>query len=108
MAVDGAPQITATAEGMRARIDVAASHAHRALEGRSTLPQLRPMKPGTEIDAGRRPVVEAALRQSGDRFVANDLLDRPATISAVADHRTRDIEQKSTSCGKSALIAVLD
>jgi len=71
LAIAAAQQITATAEAI-ARIDVAASHAHRAAEGGWTLPHLTD-EPCLEIDAGRHPVVEAALQQSGDRFVANDL-----------------------------------
>jgi len=71
LAIAAAQQITATAEAI-ARIDVAASHAHRAAEGGWTLPHLTE-EPCLEIDAGRHPVVEAALQQSGDRFVANDL-----------------------------------
>src|SRR6476660_4195541 len=62
-----APQITATAEAI-ARIDVAASHAHRAAEDSWCLPQLGD-QPCLEIDGGRHPVVEAALRQSGERFI---------------------------------------
>jgi DNA mismatch repair protein MutS len=71
LAVAAAPLITATAEAI-ARIDVAASHAHRAVEGGWTLPHLTD-EACLEIEAGRHPVVEAALRQSGERFVANDL-----------------------------------
>src|SRR5205085_3154795 len=71
MVVAAAPQITSTAEAI-ARIDVAASHAHRAAEGGWAKPQLRD-QPCLEINAGRHPVVEAALRDGGERFVANDL-----------------------------------
>src|SRR4051794_26910212 len=71
LAVAAAPQITATAEAI-ARVDVAASHAHRAAEGGWTAPQLTD-EPCLEIEAGRHPVVETALKDSGERFVANDL-----------------------------------
>src|SRR5438445_621813 len=57
LAIAAAAQITATAEAI-ARIDVAASHAHRAAEGGWTLPQLTD-QPCLEIEAGRHPVVEA-------------------------------------------------
>src|SRR5438132_3898854 len=68
LAVAAAPQITATAEAI-ARIDIAASHAQRAAEGGWTRPQLTD-QPCLEIEAGRHPVVEAALRDSSERFVA--------------------------------------
>ncbi|MBV9528142.1 MAG: DNA mismatch repair protein MutS, partial [Sphingomonas sp.] len=71
LAVGAAAQITATAEAI-ARIDVAASHAHRAAEGGWCKPHLTD-EPCLDIVAGRHPVVEAALRQNGERFVANDL-----------------------------------
>src|SRR6185503_18011656 len=67
LAVAAAPQITATAEVI-ARIDVAASHAHRAAEGSWTRPELTE-ESCIEIEAGRHPVVEAALQQGGERFV---------------------------------------
>ena len=51
--------IVATAEAI-ARIDVAASHAHRAVEGGWCAPQVTD-EPCLEIEAGRHPVVEAAL-----------------------------------------------
>jgi DNA mismatch repair protein MutS len=103
LAVSAAPQITATA-GAIARIDVAASHAHRAAEGGWTLPYLTD-EPCLEIDAGRHPVVEAALGQSGDRFVANDLSmgssDRLWLITGP------NMGGKSTFLRQTALIALL-
>ena len=103
LAIAAAPQITATAEAI-ARIDVAASHAHRAAEGGWTLPHLTD-EPCLEIDAGRHPVVEAALVQSGDRFVANDLSmgssDRLWLITGP------NMGGKSTFLRQTALIALL-
>jgi DNA mismatch repair protein MutS len=103
LAVDAARQITTTAEAI-ARIDVAASHAHRAAEGGWTLPQLTD-QPCLEIDDGRHPVVEAALRSSGERFVANDLSmgpnDRLWLITGP------NMGGKSTFLRQTALIAVL-
>ena len=72
LAVAAAPQITATAEAI-ARIDVAASHAHRAAEGgwiaaaahRRAVPRDRSRPPS----GGR----ERAPATAGERFVANDL-----------------------------------
>ena len=103
LAVGAAPQITATAEAI-ARIDVAASHAHRAAEGGWTLPQLTE-QPCLEIEGGRHPVVEAALRDCGERFVANDLSigpnDRLWLITGP------NMGGKSTFLRQAALIAVL-
>ncbi len=102
-AVAAAPQITGTAEAI-ARIDVAAGHAQRAAEGGWTLPQLTD-QPCLEIEAGRHPVVEAALADSGDRFVANDLslgpTDRLWLITGP------NMGGKSTFLRQAALIALL-
>ena len=70
LAVAAAPRIAATADAI-ARIDVAASHAARAAEGGWCLPHLTE-QPCIELEAARHPVVEGALRQVGERFVAND------------------------------------
>jgi DNA mismatch repair protein MutS len=103
LAVAAAPQITGTAEAI-ARIDVAASHAQRAAEGGWTLPQLAD-QPCLELEAGRHPVVEAALRDGGERFVANDLAmssnDRLWLITGP------NMGGKSTFLRQTALIAVL-
>ncbi|HET7604552.1 MAG TPA: DNA mismatch repair protein MutS [Sphingomicrobium sp.] len=103
LVVAAAPQITATAEAI-ARIDVAGSHAHRAAEGGWTLPQLTD-EPCLDVDAGRHPVVEAALQQTGERFVANDLSmganDRLWLITGP------NMGGKSTFLRQAALIAVL-
>src|SRR5436305_8801595 len=103
LAVAAAPKITATAEAI-ARIDVAASHAHRAAEGGWCLPHLTD-QPCLEIEGGRHPVVEAALHGSGERFVANDLsigpTDRLWLITGP------NMGGKSTFLRQAALIAVL-
>ena len=103
LALAGAQRITATAEAI-ARIDVAASHAQRSAEGGWTLPQLTD-EPGLAIEGGRHPVVESALKDSGERFVANDL-------SLGADDRLwlitgPNMGGKSTFLRQAALIAVL-
>jgi DNA mismatch repair protein MutS len=95
--------ITATAAAI-GRIDVAASHAQRAAEGGWVLPHLTD-QPCLEIDAGRHPLVETALQQTEDRFVANDL-------SLGADDRLwlitgPNMGGKSTFLRQAALIAVL-
>ena len=103
VAVAAAARITATAEAI-ARIDVAASHAHRAAEGGWCAPHLTD-QPCLEIEAGRHPVVEAALRDSGARFVANDLSlgpnDRLWLITGP------NMGGKSTFLRQAALIVVL-
>ena len=70
LTVAAASRIAATADAI-ARIDVAASHAARAAEGGWCLPHLVD-QPCLELEAARHPVVEEALRQDGERFVAND------------------------------------
>ena len=70
LAAAAAPRIAATADAI-ARIDVAASQAARAAEGGWCLPHLVE-QPCLELEGGRHPVVEEALRQEGERFVAND------------------------------------
>jgi DNA mismatch repair protein MutS len=69
-AVGHAPAIAETADAI-ARIDVATSHAERAAEAGWCLPELLD-QPCLEIVGGRHPVVESALRGSGERFIAND------------------------------------
>ena len=62
--------IAATAAAL-ARIDVAAANAERAAEGDWCRPEIAE-DTGLTITGGRHPVVEAALAQAGERFVAND------------------------------------
>jgi DNA mismatch repair protein MutS len=103
IALASSSAITATADAI-ARIDVAASHASRAAEGGWCRPLLSD-QPCLEIEAGRHPVVEAALRGTGERFVANDLLlgtgDRLWLITGP------NMGGKSTFLRQAALIAVL-
>jgi DNA mismatch repair protein MutS len=62
--------IAATAAAL-ARIDVSAGQAERAAEGGWCRPEIVD-EACLEIESGRHPVVEAALAQAGERFVAND------------------------------------
>jgi DNA mismatch repair protein MutS len=62
--------IAATAAAL-ARIDVAAGLAERAAEGGWSRPGIAG-DASLEVEAGRHPVVEAALARAGERFVAND------------------------------------
>src|SRR5439155_1176455 len=103
LAVAAAPQITATAEAI-ARIDVAASHAQRAAEGGWAAPQLTD-EPCLEIEGGRHPVVESALNETGERFIANDLALGPADRLWLITGP--NMGGKSTFLRQTALIAVL-
>ncbi len=103
LAVASASRITSTA-GAIARLDVAASHAQRAAEGGWTRPAITD-QPCLEVESGRHPVVESALGQAGERFVANDLSigpdDRLWLITGP------NMGGKSTFLRQAALIAVL-
>ncbi len=63
-------RITAAADAL-ARLDVAAGHAVRAVEGGWSRPEFADYA-CLEVEGGRHPVVEAALAAQGDRFIAND------------------------------------
>ena len=103
LAVASTSRIIATAEAI-ARIDVAASNAQRAAEGGWCAPHITD-EPCLEIEAGRHPVVETALGDSGERFVANDLRlrsdDRLWLITGP------NMGGKSTFLRQAALIALL-
>jgi DNA mismatch repair protein MutS len=96
-------RIADTADAL-ARLDVAAGLAERAAEGGWARPRLVD-HPCFEIEAGRHPVVEAALTRSGDRFVANDCrLSEDARLWLVTGP---NMGGKSTFLRQNALIAVL-
>ena len=103
LALAASDAILATADAV-ARIDVAAGNAARAAEGQWTLPSLTD-QPCLEIEGGRHPVVERALAECGERFIANDLSlgpnDRLWLITGP------NMGGKSTFLRQSALIAVL-
>jgi DNA mismatch repair protein MutS len=103
LAIAAAAQITATAEAV-SRIDVAASHAHRAAESGWCLPELTDQS-CLEIDGGRHPVVESALREAGERFIANDLSLGPADRLWLITGP--NMGGQSTFLRQTALIAVL-
>ncbi|MGQ3179906.1 MAG: MutS-related protein, partial [Blastomonas fulva] len=87
-----------------ARIDVAAGHAAMAAEGDYACPELT-QEPCIAIQAGRHPVVEAALRKQGQAFVANDCAlserDRLWLVSGP------NMGGKSTFLRQTALIVLL-
>ncbi|HEU5481894.1 MAG TPA: DNA mismatch repair protein MutS, partial [Sphingomicrobium sp.] len=101
--IEQSQQILATADAL-ARIDVAASHAERASEGGWSKPQVTD-EPCLDIEGGRHPVVESALRETGERFVANDLsLGRDDRLWLITGP---NMGGKSTFLRQAALIAVL-
>jgi DNA mismatch repair protein MutS len=91
-----------------ATIDVAAALAEVAAAGDWARPEVDQTL-AFEIEGGRHPVVEAALRQSGDPFVANDctlsgLVGLGGRIAVVTGP---NMAGKSTYLRQNALIAVL-
>ncbi len=103
LAVAQTATILATADAL-ARVDVAAANAERAAEGGWALPQLTE-EACLEIEGGRHPVVESALRETGERFVANDLrLGRDDRLWLITGP---NMGGKSTFLRQAALIAVL-
>jgi DNA mismatch repair protein MutS len=98
-----AESIAATADAV-ARLDVAAALAERAAEGGWCRPHFVD-RHCFEVSGGRHPVVEEAVRQSGDRFVANDcLLSEEARLWLVTGP---NMGGKSTFLRQNALIALL-
>jgi DNA mismatch repair protein MutS len=103
LALGESSKILATADAL-ARIDVAAGNAQRAAEGGWASPQITE-QPCLEIEGGRHPVVESALRDSGERFVANDLsLGRDDRLWLITGP---NMGGKSTFLRQAALAAVL-
>jgi DNA mismatch repair protein MutS len=95
--------IAAAADAI-ARFDVAAGLAERAVEGGWCRPALVE-HPCLEIEAGRHPVVEAAVAKAGARFVANDC--RLCDDSRLWLVTGPNMGGKSTFLRQNALIAVL-
>ncbi|TXC74390.1 DNA mismatch repair protein MutS [Sphingorhabdus soli] len=96
-------RITAAADAL-ARLDVAAGHAVRAVEGGWTRPGFADT-PCLEIEGGRHPVVEAALATRNERFVANDCgLSRENRLWLVSGP---NMGGKSTFLRQNALIVLL-
>jgi len=95
--------IAATADAL-ARLDVSAGLAERAAEGGWARPQLVDHA-CFEIVGGRHPVVEEAVRRTGERFVANDCgLSETNRLWLVTGP---NMGGKSTFLRQNALIAVL-
>ena len=95
--------IAAAADAL-ARLDVAAALAERAVEGGWCRPKIMPHA-CFEVEGGRHPVVEAAVRAAGERFVANDCkLSEESRLWLVTGP---NMGGKSTFLRQNALIAVL-
>ena len=87
-----------------ARLDVAAALAERAVEGGWCRPRFAET-PCFEVEAGRHPVVEDAVRKAGGRFVANDLrLGEDKRLWLITGP---NMGGKSTFLRQNALIALL-
>ena len=98
-----AEPIAATADAL-ARLDVAAALAERAIEGGWCRPHLEEHA-CFDVEGGRHPVVEEALKASGARFVANDCrLDEAERLWLVTGP---NMGGKSTFLRQNALIAIL-
>ena len=102
--VGAARQTIAVTAAALARIDVAAGQAERAAEGGWCRPEIVE-EPCLSIEGGRHPVVEAALAQGSERFVAND-------CTLAADDRLwliggPNMGGKSTFLRQNALIVLL-
>ncbi|VWX53566.1 DNA mismatch repair protein MutS [Novosphingobium sp. 9U] len=87
-----------------ARIDVAAGQAERAAQGGWSAPEIVDAT-CLEIEAGRHPVVEAALAAQGERFVANDC--RLAAYDRLWLIGGPNMGGKSTFLRQNALIVLL-
>jgi len=105
--------VLAEAEGLAAlsaglaEIDLAAAMADLAQAQDWTMPVLDDSR-DFEVEEGRHPVVEAALRRSGDAFVANDCaLSAGAETAAVWLVTGPNMAGKSTFLRQNALIAIL-
>jgi DNA mismatch repair protein MutS len=87
-----------------ARLDVASALAERAVEGGWCKPQFT-QQPVLEVENGRHPVVEAALKQQGARFVGNACaLNATKRLWLITGP---NMGGKSTYLRQNALIAVL-
>jgi DNA mismatch repair protein MutS len=102
-ALKRAHAIAAAADAL-ARLDVAAALAERAAEGGWCRPRFAAHN-CFEVECGRHPVVEEALRAGGARFVANDCrLSEDERVWLVTGP---NMGGKSTFLRQNALIAVL-
>jgi DNA mismatch repair protein MutS len=103
-AVLGRAEAIAAAADALARLDVAAALAERAAEGGWCRPHFDDAA-CLEVEGGRHPVVEDALKSSGTRFVANDCrLSEESRLWLVTGP---NMGGKSTFLRQNALIVLL-
>ncbi len=105
--LEAAGAVSACARAL-AEIDLAAGFAELAASGDWCAPRVDDSR-AFDIQAGRHPVVEAALRRAGDSFVANDCTLSPADTDGAAIRLLTgpNMAGKSTFLRQNALIAVL-
>ncbi|MBF9029345.1 DNA mismatch repair protein MutS [Rhodobacterales bacterium HKCCE3408] len=89
-----------------AELDVAAALAALAAERDWTAPQIDDSR-AFEIEAGRHPVVEAALSRDGQPFIANDCSLTAEDGAAITLLTGPNMAGKSTWLRQNALIAIL-
>ncbi|MGB3282982.1 MAG: DNA mismatch repair protein MutS, partial [Methylovirgula sp.] len=97
--------IKAAADGLAA-IDVAAALAELADAGGWTRPEIDASL-SFAVEAGRHPVVEAALAQAGKPFVANDCDLSGKDVGRIAVVTGPNMAGKSTYLRQNALVSVL-
>jgi len=102
-----APEIQAAAEAA-ARLDVASALAEWAEDAGACRPEVDRSQ-AFEVEAGRHPVVEAAVRRAGDPFTPNDCrLDGQGAVGPrLAIVTGPNMAGKSTFLRQNALMAVL-
>ena len=104
--LDAQAEIGAVAQSL-AELDLTAALASLAAELDWTRPRLDNSR-DFDITAGRHPVVEAALRQAGQPFIANDCaLSADGESAAVTLLTGPNMAGKSTWLRQNALIAIL-
>ncbi len=103
--LDAAPEISQAARAL-AEIDLAAAFADLA-RGENWCEPLVDESRAFEVEAGRHPVVERALKRSGEGFVANDCLLTSGETPAIWLLTGPNMAGKSTFLRQNALIALL-
>ena len=105
MILDGAGQVSGAARAL-AEIDLAAALADLA-RGEDWVEPLVDDSRAFDIEGGRHPVVERALKRSGEAFVANDCRLTEDAIPAIWLLTGPNMAGKSTFLRQNALIALL-
>ncbi|MEM6758869.1 MAG: DNA mismatch repair protein MutS [Pseudomonadota bacterium] len=103
--LDAATEIAQTTRAL-AELDVSAALAHLAVTEDWCKPTLDTSR-AFKIDGGRHPVVEAALKQSGAPFIANDCDLSAEDTAAIKLLTGPNMAGKSTFLRQNALIAIL-